>query len=84
MAHNLTFESILGIKCAVVNSLTLLHEEMKSNFEKICCVKYWKLIIVNMASKEFNPAHALQLIQKTSGDTCESRRPKIYVIAKDY
>lgn len=59
MAHNNSFENILGVKCEVVNNLHLLDKELTNNLKKTCCERLLKLIVVNMNCREFNPALAL-------------------------
>ena len=81
---NITFVNILGQKCKIANVLHLALSELHSNYSKTCCSKVLKLIIVNMAIKDFNPCLILQEIQKLNESCNEKKRPKLYVISKDY
>ena len=57
--------------------------ELHNNYNKTCCSNVHKLIIVNMAIKDFNPALILQEIQKLNETCNENKRPKLYVISKN-
>ena len=59
---NISFVNILGQKCKIANVLHLAMSELQSNYSKTCCSNFLKLIIVNMAIKDFNPCLILQEI----------------------